>query len=478
MSDLPKEPRGRVLIVDDTPANLAVLLDELEHGGFKVAVAQDGEEALERAEYVQPALILLDVMMPGIGGFETCRRLKAHPGTCDIPVIFMTALTDASDKVHGFACGGVDYVTKPFQMDEVMARIKTHLALRAAQRLVIEHNDALRREAQERRSAQLQLQETHERLLDSEERYRILVEMSPDAILVESDGQIVFANSAAAVLYGANRPDELLGRTLQSFAASPYRETIPAALGALSEGADARTAEEEALRLDGTRVVVSVTRVAVTFDARPAVQMVARDISARRRLEMRLQHQATHDTLTGLPNRALLLDRLNQAIAGAKRRDGRLLVCFLDLDRFKWVNDSLGHDAGDVLLCTVADRILACLRESDTVARLGGDEFVLLLPDATDAVDATTVARRVAASIAQPIRLGEHSVSVTCSVGCSHFPEDGSSADGLLKFADAAMYSAKAAGPDNLRVYNAELRRNIDERVRLESELRRGLERG
>jgi len=138
VSPSPAERRVSVLIVDDIPANLAVLVDELEHRGFNVAVAQDGEEALERAEYVQPALILLDVMLPGIDGFETCRRLKANPSTRDIPVIFMTALTDANDKVHGFVCGGVDYVTKPFQMNEVMARVKTHLELRATQRRLIE----------------------------------------------------------------------------------------------------------------------------------------------------------------------------------------------------------------------------------------------------------------------------------------------------------------------------------------------------
>jgi len=298
---------GKLLIVDDTPANLDVLVGELDRRGYSVAVAQDGEEALARAAYVQPDLILLDVMMPGLDGFETCRQLKAVPQTSEIPVIFMTAVGDASSKVTGFGCGGADYVTKPFQLDEVVARIEMQLALRQAL----------------------------ERLRESEERYRLLAET--------------------------------------------------------------------------------------------------------------LQHQATHDPLTGLPNRTLLVDRLNQAIAAAKRRNAPFHVGFLDLDHFKRINDTLGHDAGDDLLRAVAARITNCLRASDTVARLGGDEFILLLQDFTGADDTKAVTQRVMAGIAEPIALGSHSVTVSCSIGCSRFPDDGGSADELLRAADAAMYRAKSA---------------------------------
>lgn len=347
MNTVADMPRQSILIVDDTPANLRVLLEHLQANGFLVLVAEDGEEGVQRAEYACPDLILLDVKMPGIDGFEACRQLKSNPKTRDIPVIFMTVLDDENDKVAGFAAGGVDYITKPFQIAEVMARVRTHLSLRAAE-------------------AQLKAQ----------------------------------------------------NRQLQQ------------------------------------------------------------EIMVREQAEAELQTQATHDALTGLPNRRLLLDRLRQAIVCARRDSQRFVVCFIDLDRFKWINDSLGHEAGDILLKTVANRIVGSLRESDTVARLGGDEFVLLLRDLDDVEQALLKIRRVTAAVSQPIQLGEHEVTVTCSVGCSAYPADGEEATDLLKFADCAMYRAKEAGRNNLQLYNTELRRSLEERVRLEGELRHAIEHG
>ncbi|MBI3041574.1 MAG: EAL domain-containing protein [Betaproteobacteria bacterium] len=191
-----------------------------------------------------------------------------------------------------------------------------------------------------------------------------------------------------------------------------------------------------------------------------------------------LQYQATHDALTGLPNRTLFMDRLQQRIAYAKRHGGRIVVCLIDLDHFKFVNDSLGHGRGDQLLKTVSDRMSGCLRESDTIARFGGDEFVLLLSAPHEPEDAMQILRRLVASLSQPVVLGGQEVIVTCSVGCSTYPEDGSDANALLKFADAAMYCAKEIGRNGIQVYNDRLRGRIDERIKLESELRRALDRG
>lgn len=197
-------------------------------------------------------------------------------------------------------------------------------------------------------------------------------------------------------------------------------------------------------------------------------------LNDQRRAERELQHQATHDFLTGLPNRVLLTDRLQQRIAHAKRHGGRFVVCFVDLDHFKFVNDSLGHGRGDELLKIVGDRMVGCLRESDTVTRFGGDEFVLLLSAPEEAM---RVLDRLATCLSQPIKLGEQELIVTCSMGCSTYPEDGSDPDVLIKFADAAMYRAKELGRNRVQVYNDRLRVRIDERIKLESELRRALER-
>jgi len=204
-----------ILIVDDVPANLAVAVDYLEANQFQVMVAQDGEEGIERAQLIHPDLILLDVMMPGIDGFETCRRLKKDVNNRDTPVIFMTALADTSDKIAGFAAGGVDYISKPFQIEELLARIKTHLALRSAQQQVEIQNTQLRA---------------------SEIRYRKLFETAKDGILLldSESGRVTDVNASVVQMLGYSR-DHFLNRKLCDvlpFTAIPACRLGLAALGA------------------------------------------------------------------------------------------------------------------------------------------------------------------------------------------------------------------------------------------------------
>jgi len=467
-----------ILLIDDTPANLGVVMAQLEDQGFTVLVAQDGEEGIKRAHLTRPDLILLDVMMPGLDGLETCRRLKELESTRGIPVIFMTALTDTSDKVEGFKAGGVDYVSKPFQLEELLARVNAHLGLHSMQKKIAAQNAQLLLEASLRQQAEVGLQSAYAALESSEARYRALVEHSPDAILIERDGCIVFANEAAARLFHALQPDDLFGHTLLTFVAPSGRAAAAQAIDDLVPGGVPHTVEEQALRLDGSSIAVAVTRIAFDYQGTPAIQVVARDISESQRMHSQLKHLATHDVLTGLPNRSLLLDRLSQTVAHAKRNSTRFMVAFIDLDRFKWVNDNLGHEAGDQLLQTVARRLLDTLRESDTVARIGGDEFVALLSGSDSLDDGLHTINRIVERVSQLITLDNgYEINVSCSVGCSTFPEDGAAAEELLVAADAALYQAKEAGRNNLQVFNAELRRRIAGRLTLETALRHALER-
>lgn len=467
-----------ILLIDDTPANLGVMVDQLEDQGFRVFVAQDGEEGLKRACLTLPDLILLDVMMPGLDGLETCRRLKEIESTRNIPVIFMTALTDTADKVEGFKAGGVDYVSKPFQVEELLARVNAHLSLHAMQKRIAAQNAQLQLEVGLRQQAEDDLQCAYAALEASETRYRALVEQSPDAILIERDGCIVFANEAATRLFHAQRPADLLGHTLLTFVAPSGRAAAAQAIDDLISGGTPHTVEEQALRLDGSSVAVAVTRIAFGYQGSPAIQVVARDISESQRMQSQLKHLATHDALTGLPNRTLLMDRLSQTLAYAKRNSIRFMVAFIDLDRFKWVNDNLGHEAGDQLLQTVSRRLSDTLRESDTVARIGGDEFVALMSGADSLDDGFRTINRIVERVSQPITFDDgREISVSCSVGCSTFPEDGAAAEELLGAADAALYQAKQTGRNNLQVFNAELRRRIAGRITLESALRHALER-
>ncbi len=202
------------------------------------------------------------------------------------------------------------------------------------------------------------------------------------------------------------------------------------------------------------------------------------EMQERQRFEEELRKQALHDALTGLPNRSLLMDRLELAIKLAQRNKHSLTLLFIDLDRFKIINDSLGHDAGDELLKTVTRRVSECVRTSDTFARLGGDEFVLLLPNAVPDDVLARLIGRITQAVSSPVTLGGHEVAVTCSIGCSIFPQDGADAATLLKHADAAMYRAKEQGRNNVQRYTADLNQKVNEQLETESHLRRAVQRG
>ncbi len=202
------------------------------------------------------------------------------------------------------------------------------------------------------------------------------------------------------------------------------------------------------------------------------------EVKERQRFEQELRHQAMHDTLTGLPNRALLMDRIEQAIQGARRNDHPLTLLFLDLDRFKIVNDSLGHAAGDELLRIITRRIARLLRSGDTFARLGGDEFVFLLPNPMPSEALARLTSRLSRVLAKPMLLAGREISITCSLGYSLYPQDGEDAATLLKRADAAMYGAKKDGGNRVQCYTPGLSSHAVERLEIETQLKRALQRG
>lgn len=432
-----------ILIIDDTPANLAFAVEGLEEHGYRVLVAQDGREGVTRAELMHPDLILLDVMMPGMSGIEACKLLRANAAARDIPVIFMTALTDVGSKIACFEAGGVDYLTKPLDMDEVAIRINTHLSLAKARADLKEKNRLLELEIAERQRIETELCQLFARLKENEERFRSLVELSSDAILTVQDGAVTFANHAALSLFGVSRIDEVMGRPYLSLVALPDRLAVEAILQALMPDGSCHMHDEQVLGLDGVITDVTVTRVAFSHLGKTMIQVVLHDISKRVQLIQQLQYQATHDPLTGLPNRTLLLDRMQQMINLGKRQQERFKVCFVDVDRFKWINDTYGHDAGDEVLRSVSRKISTMLRKTDTLARIGGDEFVLILQESGMEDESTLVLSRIAGVIAEPIWFAGNEIKISCSVGCCSFPEDGQNVEELLHFADAAMYRAK-----------------------------------
>jgi len=319
----------------------------------------------------------------------------------------------------------------------------------------------------------------------SEERVHHIVETSPDLIgVLDARGCYTFANRAHETLLG-RRPEELIG-------ASPFSFVHPDELADVQErfarrflrdAADTTPRAGLTLRLrhvDGRYIWIEArTQMVRDASGEPdGLLIIGRDITDRVDLEERLRHQAFHDPLTGLPNRALFMDRLSQVLSRAARRATTTAVLFLDLDRFKLINDSLGHEAGDALLMAVAERLRACLRPADTVARFGGDEFIVLLEDGATSESAAAVARRVLAALTKPYALNGSEVFSGASIGITLSDAPGAQPDELVREADIALFEAKAAGRGSYVLFDASMKARSTDRLDLETDLRQALARG
>lgn len=299
-----------------------------------------------------------------------------------------------------------------------------------------------------------------------EARARAVIEANPDGIvLVDAEDRVRLANTAAA---------RLLGRNSQELVGAPF--ALPASDG---------DAPELALPCrDGGRVVAALRVARTQWGGKPARLVFLRDVTARKSMEAELreardlgQRLAYHDALTALPNRASLYDRLQQAVGQAERQHQRVAVLLFDLDGFKKVNDTLGHEAGDLLLQQAAQRLMGCLRKSDTLARLGGDEFAVVLEGITHPHDAARVARKLLGIFAAPFVLSGHESFVTSSLGISLYPDDGSDVRALIQRAEVAMYRAKRLGRNTCQVYDVSMDAAAMERLTLENGLRKAIER-
>lgn len=320
-------------------------------------------------------------------------------------------------------------------------------------------------------------------LAESRARYRQLFETSPDGILLlDADDTIRGANPSITRMFG-HAGGELLGRPLDSLIAwdgqdgSPRLHAGHVPLRSLHALTVDKGTELTGKRRDASRFPMEVELVPLEHsDADDLASMcIMRDVTERKRLENQLVHQAMHDALTNLPNRVLLLDRMEQARLQAQRSDSKFAVMFLDLDDFKKINDSLGHQQGDLLLRQVSERLSGVLREDDTLARLGGDEFVILRAGLESGADASRTAEDLIDALRQPFRLGDQDVYIGASIGITFYPDDAQAGETLLRNADLALYQAKAAGRNTFHFFSREMDRQAQERLTLETQLRRAI---
>lgn len=415
---------SEILVVDDTPANLNVLRAMLEEQSYRVAVAPSGEIALRIASKIKPALILLDVMMPGIDGYETCRRLKAQHETQRIPVIFVTARTDTEDLLAGFNAGGVDYVSKPFKREEVLARVRT----------------------------QVQLHQSVERLRVEAERFRAIVNNISDALFIcDAKGKIRFVNPAFMHMLQMRDSDLISSDLVTVIESAPGAGTSDI----FSSGHDSFFGVREVVgkRSDQTYFPMDLNISPVFLDE-PLFIGICRDISQRKDAEALLQQQASTDPLTNLANRRAFEQHLQRECGRAQREHEPLSLLIIDVDFFKAYNDNYGHQQGDRALIEVAKALRrVCLRPTDVPARFGGEEFVILLPN-TDRDGCEQVFANLCGELRKNPLLHEYSsvaAFITVSVGSAIFScADIITPHELIARADKALYVAKAAGRNRL----------------------------
>lgn len=444
-----------VLVVDDDPVQRLLTSTTLSDGGFTTLEAEDGEQALHLFQREQPDLVLLDVVMPGLDGFAVCEALRRHPGGRDLPVLMVTSLDDLESIERAYQAGATDFITKPIQWLVLHQRVR--YILRAAQVL--------------------------RELRDSEERFRTLVRSAGSVILVlDHQGRVLEFNPAAEKLYPFRRSEPVGADFMGWLPRTDDWAELEESLGG----------ESTVQALDGGEhtLLWNVSRFTSAEGVTAGWVVVGQDITLRRRADERIRFLAYYDHLTCLPNRALLQERLREAIESAKVRSQSLAILFLDLDQFKRINDSLGHRAGDLLLQQMAVRLQDCLRSADYVcaaptdlltpqdllARLGGDEFVILLAEATNADAASTVAQRILNVISRPFLIEGKEVFTTCSIGVAIYPRDGADMDALLKNADAALYHAKNEGRNNCQFYSHWMHVAAVQNIEMETLLRRALD--
>ena len=425
-----------ILILEDNASDAELVERALRKSGISfVSLRTETKLSFETAlKDFQPDLILSDYSLPTYNGRDALEFVKTH--FPDIPVIMVTGALGEEAAVELLKAGAKDYVLKdkiarlPFAIERVLAEAENAKARRESERL----------------------------LQESEERFRKTLEHAPVGIGVASvDGRFVVVNRSLCELLGYSR-EELLQMTLFDITHPDDKKITRENVKKLLDG-DINSYQLEKLYLckDGQPVWVQVTASLLRDGTGAPLNFIGQveDITERKRSQDEIRQLAYYDVLTGLPNRRLLLDRLNQAMAQVQRYQRSLAVMFLDLDRFKEINDTLGHDVGDELLNTVAERLSTCVRGGDTVSRLGGDEFVIILSEIALPQDVAQVAEKILELLCESVIIRGRKLTITTSIGIAIYTVDSADdAMGLIKKADIAMYQAKEAGRNRFQFFS------------------------
>ncbi len=473
--------KGEVLIVEDTPASLKLLSDLLTEAGYYVRQAPNGELALWTAQSRPPELILLDIRMPGIDGFEVCRRLKASPELNQVPVIFLSAQHDTDDKVRGFALGAVDFIAKPFQAEEILARTDAHVKLGRAQQALAAERATLEQRVAERTTELEALTQSLEKEIEqrraNEEFLRLasqVFEATQDAIVVtDREARIVATNPAFTQISGYSA-EEVVGQSVALLhAGEPDAKSFELMVQSMLKTGH-WSGEILARRKNGDIYPGLLSASVVKDDDGHVTNHVAvfMDITERKAEQHLIDFLSNHDALTGLPNRLLARQRFDQTLAAARRENRCVAVMCLDLDRFKSINDSYGHDVGDKALQVVSRFLSDTVREGDTVTRQGGDEFQIIVADDAQLGATMALAQKILAGLRKELVIDGQQITVTSSIGIAVSLTDGDSFDELVRNGDTALFRAKEIGRDNYAFFTERMDAEIRDKLAIQGQLR------
>jgi diguanylate cyclase (GGDEF)-like protein/PAS domain S-box-containing protein len=451
-----------ILLIQDNPDDAKAVRNAL-NGSFQVEwvrrcseglerLVREGRQEKQRADGI--AAVLIDLFLPDSQGIETFDRLfRSAP---QIPILVLSTAQDENVAKLAVQHGAQDYLLKGGLEGYLLPKALSSMVERAA---------------------------IAEALFDEKERAQVTLNSIGDAVMsTDVWGRVTYLNVVA---------EKLTGWSQEEAAGHPVAEVfriIDAATGEAAQNPMGRAIQENKtvaltpncilIRRDGVEAAIEDSTAPI-HDRRGQVTgavMVFHDVSKARALSSKMSHLAQHDSLTDLPNRTLFSDRLTEAIAAAHRYRRKLAVLFLDLDRFKHINDSLGHAVADRLLQSVARRLHPCVRASDTVSRQGGDEFVILLSEVARAQDAAVSAEKILLAVRTPHHIDQHDLHLTASIGIVTYPDDGIDAETLMKNADFAMYHAKDSGRNNYQFFKPDMNERAVERQSLEVDLRLALE--
>ena len=457
--------RQTLLLVDDRPENIASLEALLDDGRRELLSATNGERALQLLLEHEVALVLLDVQMPVMNGYEVARLMRSNRKTRGVPIIFITAIErDEAAAIRGYQAGAIDYITKPVNSVVLQSKVALFLELDLARR---------------------RLQQAYLRLENTKAYYESMLNAAGEGVIgVDRDGIVKFVNPAALGML-ASLPGEVIGQDFEQFSRArhgpdwpeeprPEEESI---FLKLDRAVSPEVEEAWFRRADGSRFLSSYCRSPLAGKVDGEV-IVFQDITERRALEEELRQQTVTDFLTGLGNRNAFKAALHAALEHARRAGGsHVALMFIDLDHFKRINDNLGHEVGDLLLKSVANRLREQVRAYDVVSRLGGDEFTIVLGDLEFPDDAATVARKILNALRQPFGLREGlDVAIGASIGIATFPECGEDIEALMRTADVAMYQAKRDGRNLYAFYQPEMNLRGHGALMMEQALRLAVE--